>query len=72
MAFTEVHLQMKTAEGRIVNRNIDISNLYVNVGDTTRITMNLEQQRELLEEWIELRGNDQHDTKLTLIYWGLS
>jgi len=69
---TNIHLRMQTAEGRFVDRTIDISNLYVHRGDTTFIETDKYLQKDLLNEWIKLRGNDQHATILTLISWGLS
>lgn len=69
---TEVHLTMKTREGEEVQRTIDISNLLIHVGSSSIIARNKQNQRELLEEWIELRGNAQHNTELRLIDWFIS
>ena len=69
---TEVHLMMRTKEGEEVQRTIDISNLLIHVGPNSIIARNEQNQRELLEEWIELRGNKQHNTELELISWTLT
>lgn len=67
-----VHLRMKTAEGKIVDRTIDISNLLIHRGSASIIAQNVQTQRELLEDWIKWRGNEQHATTLTLISWCMS
>lgn len=64
-----VYLTMRTAEGKEVNREIDGSNILVSVGETSQYATSPELQRELLNEWIEDRGNDQHATELTLVSW---
>ncbi len=66
-----INVEMKTAEGILVSRIIDITNIHIHEGGTSRPTTSESKQRELIEEWIELRGNDQHNTKLTLISWRL-
>jgi len=68
----EVHLRMKTAEGKFVDRSIDITNLLVHRGSASVISQNIDTQRNLLEGWIEERGNEQHGTTLTLISWTVS
>lgn len=60
---------MKTAEGKTVERTIDITNLLIHRGSTSVVAQNPDHQRELLEDWIALRGNDQHNTELTLVSW---
>lgn len=69
---TEVHLRMKTAEGKTVDRSIDITNLLIHRGDSSIVAQNTETQRELLEDWIKWRGNSQHGTTLTLISWTIT
>ncbi len=65
---TNVHLTMTDdLTGNKVFRTIDISNL-IN-WDTQMIVKTEGKQREMLEEWINERGNDQHDTFLTLNSW---
>jgi len=71
-AKTEVHLRMKTAEGKTVDRSIDITNLLLHVGNNSVVAHNTETQRALLEDWIKYRGNDQHATTLTLISWSIT
>ena len=66
----EVHLSMDSPEKKNILRSIDISILMD--WDKNRIETNPDEQKKLLEEWIKLRGNDQHNTKLTLISWSLS
>ena len=69
MFITQVGLTMKTSEGNTVERAIDISNIQYPCGEYNRTATNPEQQKALLENWIEERGNEQHDTELTLISW---
>jgi hypothetical protein len=69
---TQVHLRMKTADGKFVDRSIDITNILIHRGASSIISQNKETQRELLEDWIKYRGNDQHATNLTLISWTVS
>lgn len=69
-SFQQVHLTLKEhAKNRIVERTIDISNL-IN-WSTGYVATNPEVQRELLQEWIEDRGVDQHDSELSLISWSV-
>jgi len=60
-----------------IDRTIDGSNLMVNnvnasIGWECHIKGNDEQIKNNLEKWIEDRGNDQHDTILTLIDWKIN
>lgn len=65
-----IYLTMRdTRTDKEVTREIDISNFYVNGGDCHRVERNPEAQREMLIDWIEWRGNEQHDTELALVSW---
>ena len=68
----EVNLQMKTLEGKAVNRIIDISNIQYQSEQCNVTATCPEIQRTMLLEWIEERGNQQHNTELTLVSWYLS
>lgn len=48
--------------GKKSTRDIDISNIYYQSGDGQYIASTEGKQRELLENWIEERGNEQHST----------
>lgn len=53
------------ATGAIVKREIDLSLFAID-----RFVMsNTELQRKALLEWIEQRGNQQHNADLTLVSW---
>lgn len=64
-----ITLQMTTPENLSVERIIDISNFQSFNGG---IIKEKSIQKEILEEWIDLRGNQQHETKLTLISWTIN
>ena len=68
---TTIHLTMTDdLTGSKVLRSIDISNL---INWNTQMVVKTEgKQREMLEEWINERGNEQHDTLLTLNSWLIS
>jgi len=51
-----------------VSRTIDISNIMV-AGSGVLVIGTEEQQRDQLNRWINERGNDQHNTILTLLSW---
>jgi hypothetical protein len=60
-----------------VVRTIDISNLMIpnynaQIGWECNIIAPKEKQSELLEKWINERGNKQHDTILTLNSWEIN
>ena len=61
-----------------VTRNIDISNFSVINYDApagwecNKIEDNKDKQRAILENWIEDRANDQHDTWLELVSWSVA
>lgn len=70
----QVTLELKTLEGKIVTRTIDISNIqYRSCSEgVTRLKItpaDPEIQRKRLLEWIEERGNQQHETQLSLVSW---
>jgi hypothetical protein len=64
-------------ENKEIERTIDISNVMVN---NSKAPLNFEhdilgtkeQQRERLNNWIDERGNKQHDTILELISWAFN
>ena len=60
-----IHITMQTAEGEYVEREIDITNFTLYDGRIPSV----ERQHDLLLEWIEERGNPQHDTTLSLVKW---
>ena len=64
-----VTLEMKTAEGQIVRRTIDISNIQYRSDQISIIATDPEMQRTKLLEWIEESGNQQHETQLSLVSW---
>lgn len=49
---------------KIVTRQIDLSNIFTGHKPATK-----ENQTELLNRWINERGNDQHETILELDSW---
>ncbi len=61
-----------------VVRNIDISNFCVNDDaaplnwERQTITTDENKQRELLNQWIDTRANEQHETSLVLIDWAIA
>ena len=68
---TTVTLNMKDElNGTNVSRTIDGSNL-IN-WSTQKMYQTESTQREMLEEWINERGNEQHDTLLSLIDWTIN
>ena len=62
-------VNMKTEQGKLVTREIDISNFARHEGETSVIEMDPEEQIVMLQDWIRTRGNAQHDTVLQLINW---
>ena len=58
--------------GKTITREMDISVLFVNGLDCWEVAQGKEKQKELLENWISDRGNQQHDTELELIDWVIS
>jgi len=56
--------------GETVKRVIDITNALVDNG-TARVLGDRESQRRRLNNWIEERGNKQHDTILRLVDWSI-
>ncbi len=56
-----------TKTGKEIKRDIDISNLYFDNGTCLEIERNADNQHAMLNEWINERGNEQHDTTLKLI-----
>lgn len=65
-----VRLYMVDAKGNSLFRDIDKLNVFVSENEGDRLGTP-EEQKTLLEEWIAERGNEQHDTTLTLVYWKL-
>ena len=59
----DVNLILEDTNGNEVKRTIDITNL---LGDDQRLASEF-RQVELINEWIEDRGNEQHATTLTYI-----
>lgn len=64
-----VTLEMKTATGKTVTRTIDISNIQFRSNVCCITATDPEMQREMLLEWISDRGNEQHETTLSLVSW---
>ena len=62
-------INMKTAEGKLVTREIDISNFARHEDETSVIETDPEQQIIMVQHWIKPRGNAQHNTVLQLINW---
>ena len=62
-------INMKTAEGKLVTREIDISNFARHEDETSVIETDPEQQIIMVQNWIKTRGNAQHNTVLQLISW---
>lgn len=50
-------------------RTVDISVIQFDNGTCWEVAKMEENQRRLIEKWIEDRANDQHDTILTLNSW---
>jgi hypothetical protein len=73
--FATVTIQMQDElNEKVIERTIDASNLLVNndnapLGFEHSIIGNVQQQKASLNNWILERGNQQHDTILTLISW---
>lgn len=67
-----VHLTMTDElTGKTVERTIDISNAMSN-GSVCWELRGEAEQRANLERWIDERGNEQHDTILSLDSWTIS
>jgi hypothetical protein len=64
-----VTVEMKSAEGKTINRTIDITVLQYRSDAISIIATDPEMQRTKLLEWIEERGNEQHETELSLVSW---
>jgi hypothetical protein len=62
-------VNMKTEQGKLVTREIDISNFARHEEETSVIETDPEKQIVMLQDWIRTRGNAQHDTVLQLINW---
>ena len=62
-------INMKPAEGKLVTREIDISNFARHEEGTSVIETDPEQQIIMVQNWIKTRGNAQHNTVLQLINW---
>ena len=68
----EIHLTMRDTlkpTSLPVYRSIDISNIFKSGSECWELEQSIPGQRDLLESWIECRGNEQHDTTLSLQYW---
>jgi len=65
----QVTLELKTLEGKTVTRTIDISNIQFPSKKICITATDPEIQRTKLLEWIEERGNEQHETELSLVSW---
>ena len=76
--FITVTIQMQDElNNKLVERTIDGSNLLVNddnapLGFECSIIGNIKQQEQSLNNWIMERGNEQHDTILTLVSWTIN
>ena len=64
-----VTVEMKSAEGKTISRTIDITVLQYQSDAISIIATDPEMQRTKLLEWIEERGNEQHETQLSLVSW---
>ena len=62
-------INMKTKQGKLVRREIDISNFARHEGGTAVVETEPRKQRAILQDWIDTRGNVQHETVLQLIDW---
>ena len=72
MSYQQIKVTMlDTLNNKEVTRDIDISNIYIDNGTCWQVATSPERQRELLNEWIEDRANDQHETILELVSWYL-
>ena len=58
-----------TMTGKEIIRTVDISVIYIDNGTCWEVAKGEERQRGLINEWIEDRANDQHDTILELNSW---
>ena len=65
----QVTLKLKTLEGKTVTSTIDISNIQFRSNKICITATDPEIQRTKLLEWIEERGNEQHETELSLVSW---
>ncbi|MFK5949535.1 MAG: hypothetical protein QM500_12285 [Methylococcales bacterium] len=54
--------------GKVINRTIDITNAMYQ-GSSSWVLGSHQSQESKLKEWIEDRGNAQHNTELELISW---
>jgi hypothetical protein len=69
---TTVTLQMiDELTGKTVSRTIDAINAYSN-GDYCWELKGENEQRKNLNKWILERGNQQHETILTLVSWSFN
>ena len=59
-------INMETEQGKLVAREIDISNFAYGDG---QIETNPEKQFPMLHNWMRTRGDSQHNTTLQLINW---
>ena len=66
---TIIVTMIDTKTNKIVERRIDISNFYVPYQECWKVTTDENEQREMLNDWIKDRANDQHDTILKLSDW---
>jgi len=64
-----VTVEMKSAEGKIISRTLDITVLQYRSDVISITATDPEMQRTKLLEWIEERGNEQHETELSLVSW---
>ena len=67
-----VTLKLKPPGKPIVYREIDITNICYSREDCWQVAYSREHQKELLENWINERGNEQHNTILKLVDWWIS
>ena len=67
-----VTLKLKPQGKPIVYREIDITNICYSRGENWQVAYSREHQKELLENWINERGNEQHNTILKLVDWWIS
>ena len=60
-----------TTNKKHLHREIDVSNFYVidYANECLKFENRMNEQEIILNDWINDRGNEQHDTILTLVNW---
>ena len=70
MSHQQINVTMlDTKNNKEVVRVVDISVIYFDNGTCWEVERNVEAQRALINEWIDERANDQHETILALVSW---